>query len=478
MARILIIDDEASIGWGLSQLATRLGHEATTASSAEAGLEEAARANPDLIFLDVRLPGMDGLTAMGELRKHCPKCPIVVITAFGALDTAVKAVQQGAFEYLIKPFNTDDIEQVIRRAFVSIETQDQEQGENLDSTHDVVGGLVGSSQPMQEAFKRIALASSTDAPILISGASGTGKELAARAIHENSSRSSGPFVPVNLAALSETLAESELFGHVKGAYTGASENRTGFMVLAHQGTLFLDEVADIPLALQVKLLRTLENGEVTPVGSSQPVGTDFRIIAATHQSLQERIEEGDFRHDLYFRLAAYQIDMPSLSERGSDIKDLAEHFLLQISKREHKPCAHLSDATVSELLTRDWPGNVRELRNAMEHAFIVSRGTIIDPTHLPDSGTNQALKSGNDGSGTGAERLTQWVADWTQQRIERGESGNLYADLMRYVEPPLFSAALNAHQGQFVAAAKALGMHRTTLRKKFDEYDLGQEESD
>lgn len=469
MANILIIDDEASIGWGLSELSKRLGHDAVTASSAESGIEEASKTAPDLIFLDVRLPGIDGLTAMKQLQELCPSTPIIVMTAFGELSTAVSAVQQGAFEYLIKPFKTQDIEGLIRRALMVDDSRDRD-GAGNNAAESGVGGLVGSSQTMQEAFKRIALAASTDAPILISGESGTGKELAARAIHENSSRCEAPFVTVNIASLSETVAESELFGHVRGAYTGASESRVGFLVQANGGTLFLDEIADIPLTLQVKLLRALENGEVIPVGSSDAVTTNFRIIAATHQSLLDRVHEQRFRHDLYFRLAAYEIHMPPLRTRADDIKLLSEHFLASIATREQTHPARLSLSAAKELATRNWPGNVRELRNAMEHAFIVSRGQIIDPEHLPASVAMQS--SADNTNDTHDQALEELVANWADEMLSQGDTTQLYDDLMKRIEPPLFLRALAAHNGQFLAAAKSLGMHRTTLRKKVDDYGL------
>ena len=464
MTDILVVDDESSISWGVAQVAKRLGFSASTAASAEEGIELAATERPQLVFLDVRLPGMDGLTAMHELRRVAPDTKIVVMTAFGALSTAVTAVQNGALEYLIKPFNLDTIEKVMRRALTSAESS------RPPASIQAMGGLVGTSQPMQEAFKRIALAAASDAPVLLSGESGTGKELAARAIHENSARREGPFVAVNLAALSESLAESELFGHVQGAYTGAATDRVGYLVNANGGTLFLDEVADIPLTLQVKLLRAIESGEIIPVGSIGAQHSNFRIIAATHQPLLDRIHAGGFRHDLYFRLAAFQIEMPPLRERDDDICVLAQYFIEQIAARDQTAPARLSDESIALLRTRQWVGNVRELRNALEHAVIVARGGLIDPDHFPPSIPARVLSRSD--PQPSSQSIQTLVGEWATDELREEHVENLHAQLLQIVEPPLFQAALQASGGQFVAAAKMLGIHRTTLRKKVDEYRL------
>ncbi len=300
MAKLLVVDDEESICWGLKRLGESLGHEVLTASSAEAGLEIAQRQRPDAIVLDVRLPGMDGLSAIEHFQRSIGPRPIIVITAYGDLPTAVEAVRQRAFEYLIKPFDLQQVEQALSRAL----EPDANLSADAAPHRETVGGMVGRSPAMQHIFKRIALSAASDACVLVSGETGTGKELAARAIHQFSGRAAGPFVAVHVASLSGALAESELFGHVRGAFTGADFQRQGLLAQAEGGTLFLDEVADIPLPIQVKLLRALEMREVTPVGSNRPTPANFRVVSATHQRLHDAVKSGAFRHDLYFRLCA------------------------------------------------------------------------------------------------------------------------------------------------------------------------------
>ena len=315
MSHLLIVDDEPSICWGLGKLAESLGHSVATAASAEQGLQSATARRPDAIVLDVRLPGMSGVTAMHHFRRLLGPVPIIIITAFGDLTTAVEAVRNGAFEYLLKPFDLTTAQRVIERATDSL-TAPPAAAADARLAPDGEGPIVGHSAAIQEVFKRIAVVAPSDACVHLRGESGTGKELAARAIHRYSRRSSGPFVAVNVASLSESLAESELFGHARGAFTGAQEPRTGLLEQAHGGTIFLDEVADIPLPVQVKLLRVLEHGEILPVGANRPVQSDFRLISATHQDLRQRVAEGRFRHDLYFRLITFEIEIPPLRQRG------------------------------------------------------------------------------------------------------------------------------------------------------------------
>ncbi|HEX5470950.1 MAG TPA: sigma-54 dependent transcriptional regulator, partial [Lacipirellulaceae bacterium] len=306
MSKILIVDDEPSISWGLSRLVRGMGHVAEMAASAEQGLEMAAVSPPNLLILDVRLPGMDGLAAMESFGRHLRGAPIIVITAFGDLATAVDAVQKGAFEYVVKPFDLAEIRAAIERGLRTVP------GMANVATTGALDRMLGQSPAMQTVFKKIALAANSDASVLLRGESGAGKELAAEAIHRHSARTHAPMVAVNMAALSPTLAEAELFGHVEGAFTGAVQSRTGLLLQANGGTLFLDEVADIPLPLQLKLLRVLDHGEVLPVGADAPVRSRFRVISATHQNLREKVEAGELRHDLFFRLCTFEIDLPPL----------------------------------------------------------------------------------------------------------------------------------------------------------------------
>ena len=345
-------------------------------------------------MLDVRLPGMDGLTAIEHFRRIVPQAPLVIMTAYGDLATAVAAVRNGAFEYLVKPFDLAVAQRVIERAAKWRSQAADAAPPTVAAVH--AAGLVGRSSGMQEVFKRIALVAPSEACVHISGESGTGKELVARAIHQFSRRCGGAFVAVNVAALNPSLVESELFGHVRGAFTGAEQSHRGLLEQSSGGTIFLDEVADIPPALQVKLLRAVEHGEILPVGSGQPIAIDLRVISATHENLLAKVHDGSFRHDLLFRLSTFEIAIPPLRERRDDIRPLAEHFLTTLAEKNHAPAARLSAEALAELERRPWHGNVRELKNAVEHALIVARGGTIGVEHLPRSIAASTAAAGNE----------------------------------------------------------------------------------
>jgi DNA-binding NtrC family response regulator len=459
VSKLLVVDDEESICWGLARLGESLGHEVVAASSAEQALDEAERQQPDVIILDVRLPGMDGLTAIERFQRDLGSVPIIVITAYGDLGTAVEAVQRGAFDYIAKPFDVQKVKGALVRALVS------ERDRSPAGVVPVqVEGMVGRSAAMQEVYKQIALVAASEASVLLAGESGTGKELAARAIHHYSRRAARPFVAVSVAAINPSLVESELFGHVRGAFTGADEERAGLLVQANGGTLFLDEVAEIPVATQVKLLRALEHNEVLPVGGNVAVKSDFRVISATHQNLQERTEQGQFRHDLLFRLGAFQIELPALRNRPDDLEDLANYFISLLSGDRGDRPIRLAADTLSELRRRKWHGNVRELRNAIEHALIMARGRAILPEHLPPSvsvfpmGDNSRRVDGD---------VAAAVRRWAVRNLDDTTlAGRVYDQLLEVVEPPLLETALERHRGQCASAARKLGIHRTTLRKK------------
>jgi len=489
MARVLVVDDEPAIAWAWTKLAQGLGHQVSKAASAEQALELAERERPDLVLLDVRLPGMDGLTALPRLKALLGDVPIVIMTAYGDLSTAVEAVRQGARDYLVKPFDLQVAERVLRQSLERLAPPLEQavalgdaRSKGSDGTGDEPFQLVGRSPAIQEVFKRIALVAPSLACVHLRGESGTGKELVARALHRYSRRSQGPFVAVNVAALSPHLAESELFGHVRGAFTGADQPRKGLLEQAHEGTIFLDEVADIPLTLQVKLLRALEHGEVLPVGSNRPVQSDFRVLSATHQDLQQLVATGRFRHDLYFRLCTFQIDLPPLRKRPEDIEDLAGHFLRTFARRSDGPAPTLGPATLQELRRRPWYGNVRELRNVMEHGVILARGGVVLPEHLPPpvapSGPSSELTvSSLAVSSAGTASLVEALRRWAEEQLQLGPTDDLYQRLLNLVEPPVLEAALKRHHGQVAAAARSLGLHRMTLRKKMNQFGLGGDNS-
>jgi two-component system, NtrC family, nitrogen regulation response regulator GlnG len=461
--QILIIDDEEVVCWSLQRALARQGHAVLTAATAEQGLKLFAQHRPDVVILDVRLPGMDGLTALPRMHEQAPDVPVIVITAFGNLPTAVKAMEGGAFDYLTKPFDLDQALAAVQRALNRRPTAPAEEapGPAVEPEE-----IVGRGPAMQAVFKRIALVAPRDSCVLISGESGTGKELVARAIHRYSSRRDRPLLPVHIAALNPNLVESELFGHVRGAFTGAAQARTGLLSLADGGTVFLDELAEIALPVQVKLLRVLEHDEVLPVGANQPLPLNVRILTATNQDLARCVAEGKFRHDLFFRLNVFQIALPPLRERPEDVEPLAEHFLRRFDPR----VLPLPAATVRFLQGQPWYGNVRELRNALEHAAILARGSPLLPEHFP------RLTSPT-GAGSPAEQLANAVRLWLAERTRNSAKtppGDLYTELLHCVEPPLLDEVMRRLQGNRWAAAQWLGLNRATVRKKLAHYDLYQ----
>ncbi len=461
LKQILVVDDEEAVCWALERALTRDGHRVTVASSAEDAFEHADRQRFDAVILDVRLPGLDGLSALARLRELTHDAPVIIVTAFGNLSTAVRAVEGGAFDYLAKPFDLSQALDAVARALTRRSQQAATATESVPPPGPA-DEIVGASAAMQTVFKRIALVAPRDASVLITGESGTGKELVARAIHRHSNYRDRPFLPVHIAALNPNLVESELFGHVKGAFTGAGQARPGLLALADGGTVFLDELADIPLPVQVKLLRVLESNEVLPVGSNQAQSLHIRILTATHQDLSRRVAEGQFRHDLFFRLNVFQIHLPALRERTDDIPLLAEHFL-----RRFEPAAlPLMPATIAFLQTLPWIGNVRELRNALEHAAIVSRGGPLLPEHFPTFSLSSSAT-------TPTEQLTAALRIWLAERIKAGESpADLYPELLRCFEPVLLDEVMRRVQGNRWVAAKWLGLNRATVRKKLGVYGL------
>jgi DNA-binding NtrC family response regulator len=465
VSRVLIVDDEPSICWGLARLVRSLGCRVDMASSAEHGLALAAAVRPDLLMLDVRLPGLDGLAAIAAFRRHIGDAPIVVMTAFGDLGTAVTAVDKGAFEYVVKPFDLAEIRTVIQRALRT--TPPSEATSPKDAPG--VGEMLGSTPVMHAVFKRIALAANSVAAVLLRGESGAGKETAARAIHHHSARRDQPFIAVNVGTLAPDEAEAELFGQTiaEGAETAMPETG-GLLARAVGGTLFLDDVDAVPMALQVKLLRILEAGEAHVTGSGIPANPPVRVVAATRRNLRELLGAGEFRHDLFVRLGTFEIALPPLRERSADIPLLARHFAAQFSGG----AAALADETITELEQRPWHGNVRELRSAIEHAIAVARTGAVMPVHLPPPLAPLAPSGGRD-SGVGGASLGEAVASLAQTLLESsGDRGDVYERFLEEVEPPLFATALLKNGNRCAPAARALGLHRTTLKRKLDQYGI------
>lgn len=472
---MLIIDDEEPIAWALRRAFEREGFRVGVAATAEDGLAKAHREQPEVVFLDVRLPGMDGLAALRELKKAAPQTAVVVITAHGNLNTAVKAVEGGAFDYLAKPFDLAQAIATAQRAAAHREAQDEAAERKPTLAADDEHGpdaLVGRSPAMQTVFKRIALVAPSKACVLITGESGTGKELVARAIHANSLRRQQPFVVAHIAAYNENLVESELFGHVRGAFTGAEKARDGLLKLADGGTVFLDELADIPLPVQAKLLRVLERQEVQPVGTNETHTVDVRIVSATHADLSAAVREGQFRHDLFFRLNVYPIHLPPLRDRVDDIPLLAEHFLRKFGLTN--PAAMLPAETLAFLQTRPWPGNVRELRNALEHAAIEARGGPLRPEHFPEPTTAT-------GPASTGERLRSLVVEWVREQVQAHagrEPSELHQKLIEAIEPALLDEVLRQVGDNRLVAGRWLGLARATVRKLIRKYHPDSAEPD
>jgi two-component system nitrogen regulation response regulator GlnG len=467
MPSILVVDDEQSICWGLTRLGESLGHEVVSASSAEQAIAQAKRRTPDVIILDVRLPGMNGLAAIEHLQGACGNVPIIVITAYGDLKTAVDAVRCGAFDYIAKPFDVAKVKSSLVRALSS---RTSPVTESAPQTVGHVEGMVGRTPAMQEVYKQIALAAATDAAILLLGENGTGKELAARAIHRYSRQAGGPFVAANLTADDPLIAEMELFGHVPGPLFGSDGPRSGLLAQAAGGTLFVDEVADIPPAIQVKLLRALEYGEFTPIGSVETVRSSFRVISASRHDLSQLIAKGHFRQDLYLRLSALKISLPPLRDRVPDIPELVEHFIGILAGPANAPRPAITPSAMAELQRRAWRGNVRELRGAIDHALVLARQRAIEPEHLPP----EVSVANFGGASTSAEvDIAVAVRTWAEQKVDdRALAGRLYDRLLEVIEPPLLEAAMRRHKRQCATAARALGIHRTTLRKKLTEHGI------
>jgi DNA-binding NtrC family response regulator len=383
--RILVVDDEPNARTALAELLRDEGYEVETAADAFKALGKLDSFDPHLLLTDLKMPGMDGIELMRKLaeQRETP-CPVVVMTAFGAVDTAVEAMRAGAVDYLTKPLNFDELLIVTRRVLeqhqLKLEAGNMRQrlAERFS-----VGNIVGSSPPMQRIFKVIEQVAQSKASVLITGESGTGKELVAAAIHERSPRKNGPFIKLHCAALAETLLESELFGHERGAFTGAVQRRDGRFQMADGGTLFLDEIGEISPALQVKILRFLQEHEFERVGGGQTIKVDVRIIAATNRNLADEVRAGRFREDLYYRLNVVTLDMPALRDRRSDVPLLANHFLQRFAAENGRKLTGFTEEAMTRMIGYDWPGNVRELENAVERAVVMASGAQVEASHLP-----------------------------------------------------------------------------------------------
>jgi two-component system nitrogen regulation response regulator GlnG len=465
---ILIADDEEGLRWVLEKGLKQAGYRVTAVKDGEAALQEAGAEPFDLIFLDIRMPGVDGLTLLGKIREARPDAQVVIMTAHGTMETAIQAMQRGAYDYLAKPFDMDEVLLLAERA-LSVRRLSQEVSRLKTGLQEVweFGALVGRHSRMQEVYKTIGRVASSDVTVLLRGESGTGKELVARAIHHYSRRAGRPFVAVSGAAIPGNLLETELFGHERGAFTDAKERKLGKLEVAHGGTLYLDEVGDMPLDLQAKLLRALQERVFERVGGHDPIRVDLRVLAATNRDLEAMMSEGRFREDLFYRLNVVTLALPPLRDRREDIPLLAGHFLAKyvgdLGERALAPEA------LDRLVGYDWPGNVRELENVIQRAMVMAGGGVILPEHLP-IGPVSARATVTTGA-TLEEVIEKKLAECVRGLGGR-PGANLYELIINLVEKPLLRAVLSETQGNQVKAAALLGINRNTLRKKLKEHGI------
>ena len=460
---VWIVDDDASIRWVLERALKQAGIDTVTFEDADAVVAALKSEEPDVLVTDIRMPGKSGLDLLKEVRAQRPRLPVIVMTAHSDLDSAVAAYQGGAFEYLPKPFDIDQAVELVRRAAVK---SDRSQTSSLESRR--IPEMLGHAPAMQEVFRAIGRLSRSSMTVLITGESGTGKELVARALHRHSPRATKPFIALNTSAFTADLLESELFGHEKGAFTGASELRRGRFEQADGGTLFLDEIGDMSPQLQTRLLRVLAEGEFYRVGGQLPVKVDARVIAATHQDLERRVTEGLFREDLLHRLNVIRIEVPPLRQRLEDIPELLQHYLDVAATELGVAPKVLTDEAVTELAVFTWPGNVRQLVNACRRLTVLAAGREITRADIPGDlggGADRAAATSN---------WSQALAGWAQARLAAG-GAPLLDDAIPEFERTLIREALKATQGGRQDAARLLGWGRNTLTRKLKE--LGMDEA-
>jgi DNA-binding NtrC family response regulator len=392
-SKILIVDDEKAIRESVSLVLSEEGYETEIASNGNEALEFLNEQDYDVLITDLKMPGMDGIELIKKSMKICPQTSVIIITAHASVESAIEALRIGAFDYILKPFDFDDLILKVQRLLKHKELalENQALRKEVDEKYNF-NNIIGQSHEMQEVFKLIKKVSSTKGNVLITGKSGTGKELVARAIHFNSLRKNKRFVAINCGAIVGTLMESEFFGHKKGSFTGAINDKEGFFKIANMGTLFLDEVGDIPLPLQVKLLRAIEEEEIYAVGSSNPINVDVRIIAATNRELAAEVERGNFRDDLYYRLNVIEIPLPSLTNRKEDIPLLVQHFIQKYNQELNRHIKNPDNKTMRILRNHEWKGGIRELENVIERALILCDGDVITPTDLPPNMINMEIE--------------------------------------------------------------------------------------
>ena len=463
---VWIVDDDRSIRWVLEKALTREGIDCETFGSANEALARLERVEPSVVMSDIRMPGRSGLELLQALRERLPRLPVIIMTAFSDLDSAVSAFQGGAFEYLPKPFDVDQAVELVHRAIAHTQLSEEEEQEEA-----VAPEILGQAPAMQEVFRAIGRLSQSHTTVLITGESGTGKELVARALHRHSPRAGKPFIALNTAAIPRDLLESELFGHERGAFTGAQSQRRGRFEQADGGTLFLDEIGDMPAELQTRLLRVLADGTFYRVGGHAPIKVNVRVIAATHQNLEKKVQDGSFREDLFHRLNVIRLRLAPLRERREDIPMLARHFMQKSARELGVEPKRLSEGALKALVGLPWTGNVRQLENVCHYLTVMSPGQVVELADLPSDILGEQAASVP--SASNWQDALQREAD---TRLSQGQSAIL-EELSPAFERILIEAALRHTGGRRIEAAHLLGWGRNTLTRKIQELGLEGGES-
>ncbi|MCX5873740.1 MAG: sigma-54 dependent transcriptional regulator [Deltaproteobacteria bacterium] len=471
MGKILIVDDDAQLRLSFEKILTAEGHKVQMSATGEGGLDIVKTHAPDMVVMDVRLPGMDGLQTFKAMHEVDAKLPVIIMTAYGTTDTAIEATKLGAFDYLLKPFDIPEMLSAIQKALEAsrfmrsrVEIDPAPEGDSTEV-------IFGRSKTMQEVYKQIGRVASTAATILIRGESGTGKELVARAVYQHSVRANRPFLVINCVAIPETLLESELFGYEKGAFTGAVNRRIGKIEQANGGTVFLDEIGDMPFSIQAKILRLLQERSIERLGGRSPIPVDVRVIAATNRDLETALEDGRFREDLYYRLKVVTLNLPPLRERAGDIAILAEYFLKRFSREMSIDCPGLTDEAKMVMETYSWPGNVRELANKVQKALIFSRGAPISSEEI-----SEAIRIQTDGKETTDQTRPDSIQEWIRRSLNRG-GDNIFGAMVDDFSRIVMTEALSMTGGNRSQAAKLLGLSRPTLLAKIEKYGIRIEAS-
>jgi len=471
LGAILIVDDDSQLRQSFEKLLTEEGYSVRTAASGETGLDVVRESVPDLVVIDVRLPGMNGLETFRAMREIEPKLPVIVMTAFGTTDVAIEATKLGAFEYVLKPFEIPDILTLIKQA-IEVGRFMRSRVE-IDAAPEIATteAIVGRSDPMQEVYKAIGRVAQTDATVLIRGESGTGKELVARAIYQHSLRADKPFLVINCVAIPETLLESELFGYEKGAFTGAASRRVGKIQQAHGGTILLDEIGDMPFSIQAKILRLLQEKHIERLGGREAIPVDVRIIAATNRDLEAGLTEGRFREDLYYRLKVVTLWIPPLRDRTEDIPLLADYFLSRFAKEMEIDNPGIEKDAKTLLKNHPWQGNVRELSNTIQKALIFSRGSPISMADISKVLRSEGVVVERD------EAAEEAIGQWIRNMLISGKTRDMFHTLMDRFGRKVVAEALKFTDGNRSRAAEVLAISRPTLLSKIEKYQIKTETS-